>query len=41
MCELTLIRHAKSSWAEPGLADFERPLNARGERDAPFASLRY
>ena len=33
---LTLIRHAKSSWKEPGLADFERPLNGRGKRDAPL-----
>lgn len=32
---LTLIRHAKSSWDDPGLNDFERPLNARGRRDAP------
>ena len=32
---LTLIRHAKSSWKDAGIADFERPLNARGERDAP------
>lgn len=30
--ELILLRHAKSSWAEPGLADHERPLNARGRR---------
>lgn len=30
-----LIRHAKSSWSRPGLADFDRPLNTRGERDAP------
>jgi phosphohistidine phosphatase len=30
-----LIRHAKSSWADPGLADFDRPLNKRGKRDAP------
>ena len=35
MKRLTLIRHAKSSWKYPGLADFERPLNKRGERDAP------
>ena len=35
MLELILIRHAKSSWSETGLSDFERPLNARGERDAP------
>ena len=35
MKTLTLIRHAKSSWDHPGLADFERPLNQRGIRDAP------
>ena len=33
---LTLLRHAKSSWAEPGRKDFDRPLNERGERDAPL-----
>ncbi|MGQ0590954.1 MAG: SixA phosphatase family protein [Sphingosinicella sp.] len=27
---LTLLRHAKSSWADPGQDDFDRPLNARG-----------
>ena len=31
---LTLIRHAKSSWKEPGMEDFARPLNGRGKRDA-------
>lgn len=36
MKNLYLIRHAKSSWSEPGLSDFERPLNHRGNRDAPF-----
>jgi len=35
MKQLTLIRHAKSSWAEAGLSDFDRPLNKRGECDAP------
>jgi phosphohistidine phosphatase len=30
---LYLIRHAKSSWAEPGLDDFQRPLNQRGKTD--------
>src|SRR5262245_44557478 len=35
MKTLFLIRHAKSSWAEPGLSDRERPLNDRGRRDAP------
>lgn len=32
---LTLVRHAKSSWDDPTLDDFERPLNERGRRDAP------
>ena len=31
---LWLLRHAKSSWDEPDLADRERPLAPRGERDA-------
>ncbi len=29
------MRHAKSSWDNPGLRDFDRPLNKRGKRDAP------
>ena len=33
---LYLARHAKSSWDDPSLSDFERPLNKRGMRDAPF-----
>lgn len=32
---LVLIRHAKSDWGIPAQPDFERPLNARGKRDAP------
>ncbi|MEM7764071.1 MAG: histidine phosphatase family protein [Pseudomonadota bacterium] len=32
---LTLLRHAKSDWGFEGLTDRQRPLNARGERDAP------
>lgn len=32
---LTLLRHAKSSWDHAGLSDHERPLNERGNRDAP------
>src|SRR4028118_135483 len=32
---LVLVRHAKSSWAQPLQADFDRPLNERGEKDAP------
>lgn len=35
MKTLFLLRHAKSSWNYPGLRDVERPLNARGNRDAP------
>ncbi len=31
---LLLLRHAKSSWKEPSLADHDRPLNSRGRRDA-------
>jgi phosphohistidine phosphatase len=30
---LYLIRHAKSSWAEQGLDDFQSPLNQRGKND--------
>lgn len=33
---LYLARHAKSSWDDMRLSDFERPLNKRGERDAPM-----
>ncbi len=29
------MRHAKSSWDNPSIRDFDRPLNKRGERDAP------
>lgn len=40
MKTLYLVRHAKSSWDNPSLADHDRPLNGRGKRDAPFmASL--
>jgi phosphohistidine phosphatase len=30
--QLYLLRHAKSSWDEPGLHDHDRPLAARGQR---------
>jgi phosphohistidine phosphatase len=40
MRRLYLIRHAKSSWAEAGLDDFDRPLNHRGKADAPFMGRR-
>lgn len=37
---LILLRHAKSSHADGNLADFDRPLNERGERDAPIMGRR-
>ncbi len=36
MKNLILIRHAKSSWKNLTLDDFDRPLNKRGKRDAPL-----
>jgi len=35
MKTLLLLRHAKSSWKHPELADHDRPLNKRGKADAP------
>ncbi len=40
MKTLTIVRHAKSSWSDPRLSDRERPLNRRGERDAPVMGER-
>lgn len=40
MLRLILVRHAKSDWGVPGLDDHERPLNGRGERDAPMMAER-
>ncbi len=40
MKTLTIVRHAKSSWKHPELSDRERPLNNRGERDAPIMARR-
>ena len=37
---LTLLRHAKSSWKDASLQDRERPLNDRGQRDAPVMAER-
>lgn len=36
MKTLFVLRHAKSSWDDPNLADFDRPLNDRGMSAAPF-----
>jgi phosphohistidine phosphatase len=35
MLRLLLLRHAKSSWAEHGVDDRQRPLNKRGREAAP------
>ena len=35
MKNLLILRHAKSSWANMYMSDFERPLNPRGQGDAP------
>jgi len=40
MKTLTLVRHAKSSWSDSRLSDRQRPLNKRGERDAPIMGKR-
>lgn len=34
MKTLYLLRHAKSSWDDPNLEDFQRPLNKRGRKAA-------
>lgn len=40
MKTLILVRHAKSDWGNPGLDDFDRPLNERGKKDAPAMAQR-
>lgn len=34
------MRHAKSDWGNRGLADHDRPLNARGQANAPMMAER-
>ena len=41
MKTLYLLRHAKSSWDDPDLKDFERPLNDRGNSDVPLIAQRF
>lgn len=36
MKRLYVLRHAKSSWDDASLADFDRPLNSRGLASAPL-----
>jgi phosphohistidine phosphatase len=38
--QLTLLRHAKSAWDDATRKDRDRPLNDRGERDAPLMGQR-
>ncbi|MBE2222826.1 MAG: histidine phosphatase family protein [Anaerolineae bacterium] len=35
MKTLLILRHAKSSWENANLTDYERPLTSRGKQDAP------
>jgi len=37
---LQLVRHAKSSWADPSVADIDRPLSGRGQRGAEALARR-
>ena len=41
MKTLFLVRHAKSSWEDENLADFDRPLNDRGLKDAPLMAKHF
>jgi phosphohistidine phosphatase len=36
MKTIYLVRHAKSFWGDQSTPDFDRPLNKRGKKDAPF-----
>jgi phosphohistidine phosphatase len=40
MKSVIIIRHAKSSWDNMGVDDFDRPLNERGKEDAPKMAKR-
>ncbi|ANT65918.1 SixA phosphatase family protein [Prosthecochloris sp. CIB 2401] len=40
MKTLVLVRHAKSSWESAAQDDFDRPLNQRGQHDAPIMARR-
>jgi phosphohistidine phosphatase len=40
MKTILLVRHAKSSWDDPAVSDFDRTLNSRGLRDAPAMANR-
>jgi len=40
MKRVIIVRHAKSSWDDASIPDIERPLNKRGEHDAPVMAKR-
>lgn len=40
MKTIFLIRHAKSSWIDSSLLDYDRPLNERGKNDSPVMAAR-
>jgi phosphohistidine phosphatase len=40
MKRVIIVRHAKSSWDDASIPDFERPLNDRGKHDAPEMAKR-
>ena len=40
MKTLILVRHAKSSWTDASVSDFDRKLNDRGKHDAPVMAKR-
>ena len=40
MKSVLIVRHAKSSWGDLTLPDFDRPLNDRGKKDAPEMAAR-
>jgi len=41
MKKLFIVRHAKSSWKDESLKDFDRALNKRGEANAPMMAKRF
>ncbi|HEX6181336.1 MAG TPA: histidine phosphatase family protein [Chitinophagaceae bacterium] len=40
MKTIIIVRHAKSSWDDHTLSDYDRPLNERGKHDAPVMAER-
>lgn len=40
MKKLYLIRHAKASWKDIDVSDFNREINKRGKKDIPFMAQR-